>query len=315
MGRLSLALASARAAVLGLLLASGSALAAQAAALIHVLATTADLAALASAVGGDLVGVESVIAPGVDPEGFEARPRDLARLRRANLVVRVGLGYDHWLDALVERNGEARFMRGGEAAVDASVGIALLEVSGQSVVNQGGHAHGVANPHYWLDPQNAAVITAAIAEGLTRLAPEQRERFRANRERFLGELQTRQARWVRTLAPFAGAKFIAHHNSWPYFARRFRLDVVDFIEPKPGVAPSPARLGQLIAQGRNKNVRAVLHEPYQPEDSSQFVAQKLKVPLLRLALSVGGVPAASDYFGLLEHNVGVIAGALSGASR
>lgn len=315
MGRLAIAFASARAAGLGLLLGSALAHAAPAAVPLHVLATTTDLAALASAVAGEAASVESIIPPGVDPEGFEARPRDLDRLRRADLLIRVGLGYDYWLDALVSRNGQPRFARGGNAVVDASAGIALLEVSGQSVVNEGGHAHGVANPHYWLDPQNAALITAAIVEALIRLSPEQRDRFVGNRERFLADLQVRQARWIRTLAPFAGARLIAQHNSWPYFARRFRLDVILFIEPKPGIAPSPARLGLLIAEGRSKNIRAVLREPHQPEDSSRYIAQKLKVPLLQLALSVGGVPAASNYIGLLEYDVGTIAAALSTASR
>ena len=300
-----------RSGIVGWLLAAGLALAPPVSAALRLLATTTDLAALASVVGGDLVEVESIMPAGVDPEGFEPRPRDFDRLRRTDVLVRVGLGYDYWLDALLNRNGDLRFMRGGNAYVDASTGIPLLEVRGQGVVSEGGHAHGVANPHYWLDPHNAAIVTAGIAEALIRLAPAQRERFLANRERFLDQLKTRQAQWAQTLAPFAGARLIAYHNSWPYFARRFRLDIVDYIEPKSGVGPSPSHLAKLIAHGRKANVRAVLHEPYQPEDASRFVAQKLDIPLLRFALSVGSVPAATDYLALLDHNVTVLAGALT----
>ena len=224
--------------------------------------------------------------------------------------MRVGLGYDFWLDTLLAQVGDKRLMRGGEGYVDASVGIPLLEIRGQSVVNEGGHAHGVANPHYWLDPGNAIIVTAGIVEALERVAPAERDAFVTNRERFLAELEVRRKRWDESLAPFAGVKLIAYHNSWPYFTRRFRLDIVDFVEPKPGVAPSPAHLAHLIAEGRKAGVRAIVHEPYEPEDASSLVAAKLGVPFVRLATSVGSVPHTEDYFALLEFNVTTLVRAL-----
>jgi ABC-type Zn uptake system ZnuABC Zn-binding protein ZnuA len=284
--------------------------AAPAFAAVHVVATTTDLAALVAVVGGDLVTVESIVPAGVDPEAFEPRPGDLAKLRRAALLVRVGLGYDYWLDMIVNQTGEKRLMRGGDAYLDASTGVPLLEIRGQSIVNEGGHAHGVANPHYWLDPENAITVTAGIAEALVRIAPAQREKILANRERFLSQLEARRTSWSRTLAPFAGTRLIAYHNSWPYFARRFRLDVIAFIEPKAGVAPSPAHLAQLISEGRKAQVRAILHEPYEPEDASSFVGQKLGVPLVRLAISVGSLAGTDDYLTLFDYNVATLAKAL-----
>src|SRR5437763_14679188 len=159
--------------------------AAPADAAVRVVATTADLAALAAAVGGDFVEVQTLVPPGSDPEAFEPRPADLDKVRRADVLVRVGLGYDYWLDRLIAQIGDQRLMRGGEADVDASSGVPLLEIRGQSVVNEGGHAHGVANPHYWLDPANAALMTAGIAEALARRAPEEAGQIAARRERFL----------------------------------------------------------------------------------------------------------------------------------
>jgi ABC-type Zn uptake system ZnuABC Zn-binding protein ZnuA len=277
---------------------------------LRVVAATTDVAALAAAVGGDLVTVETIVPAAVDPEAFEPRPGDVDKIRNAQLLLRVGLGYDYWLDKLVRQIGDARLMRGGKAYVDASVGIPLLEVSGQNVVNEGGHAHGVANPHYWLDPENAKIVSLSVADGLARLLPGERERIAANRDRFVAELDARLARWTGQLAPVAGAKLIAYHNSWPYFARRFRLDVIDFIEPKPGVAPSPSHLARLIAKGKTSGVRAVIHEPYEPEDASRFVAEKVGVPFVLLATSVGSVPEAKDYLGLFDHNVASLARAL-----
>ena len=301
--------------ILGPLITAAVMAVAPASAALRVVATTTDLAALAVAVGGELVSVESIVPSATDPEAFEPRPGDLDKVRRAVLLVRVGLGYDYWLDALVEQIGDQRLMRGGDAYLDASVGIPLLEIRGQSVTNEGGHSHGVANPHYWLDPETAVIVTAGLAEALVRLAPEQRERIVANRQRFLTELKLRRERWSELLAPFAGVKLIAYHNSWPYFARRFRLDIIDFVEPKPGVAPSPAHLSQLISEGRKMRVRAVLHEPYEPEDASRLVARKLDVPMVLLAVSVGSVPGTGDYLSLLDHNVAALVGALSPTGR
>ena len=303
-----------RAAIARFLLAAAVGVAAPAFAVTRVVTTTTDLASLAAAVGGDAVAVESIVPPGVDPEGFEPRPGDLTRLKQAELVVRVGLGFDYWLDALTSQVGERRIARGGEGYLDASVGIPLLEVRGQDVTNEGGHAHGVANPHYWLDPANAVIVTAAIAEALVRLAPAERGRILANRDAFLVRLEARRAMWDRALGPFAGTKLIAYHNSWPYFARRFRLDIIASIEPKAGVAPSPAHLAHLITEARTAQVRAVVHEPYEPDEASRFVAGKLGVPVVRLAISVGSLEGTGDYLALLDYNVATLARALAGRS-
>src|SRR5262249_58506861 len=146
------------------------------------------------------------------------------------LVVRVGLGYDYWLDRLLAQAANPRLRRGGDAHVDAALGIPLLEVRGRAPVDERGHAHGNANPHYWLDPENARIISANIAEALIRLLPGESDAIVANRERFLAALDARVVAWTARLAPFAGTKFIAYHNSWPYFPRRFRAAAVDLCE-------------------------------------------------------------------------------------
>ena len=285
--------------------------AAPAAADTRVVATTSDLAQLAIAVGENLVSVETLVPPASDAEAFEPRPGDLGKLRRADLVVRVGLGYDGWLDKLLFESGNAQVMRGAAGYVDGSVGIPLLDVRSQSTANDGGHAHAAANPHYWLDPQNAVIVTGGIAEALIARLPDERDRIVANRDRFVQELKRQLAAWTERAAAFAGAKFIAYHNSWPYFARRFRLNVVDFFELKPGVAPSASHLAQLISEGRKLQVRAILHEPYEPGESPQFLAERLGVPVITLAPSVGSMPGADSYFALFDLNLAAIAAALA----
>src|SRR5262249_57289694 len=190
-------------------------------------------------VTGGLVEVERMRRAATEPEGFEPRPSDLARLKGATVVVRVGLGYDHWPDKLLSRHGEAAVQRGGAGYAHASFAIPLLEVKGSSLApaNQDGHAHGLANPHYWLDPGQAEIITGGIAEAIIRIDPRLTDQIIAGRDDFLARLQARRTQWEQLLAPYRGARLVAYHNTWPYFARRFRLNIVDVIETKEGVSP------------------------------------------------------------------------------
>jgi ABC-type Zn uptake system ZnuABC Zn-binding protein ZnuA len=286
---------------------------AAAAAKLAIVATTRDLQSLAAAVGGDLVTVDGIIPAGADPEAFEPKPGDVTRLAAADLVVRVGLGFDEWLDPVLQQGTRPDLRRGGAAQVDASVGIPLLEVHGRNPSDAGGHAHGLANPHYWLDPENAVTITAAIAEGIVRVAPELREPVTANRERFLLRLHAKLGEWTRSLAPYVGAPVVSYHNSWPYLARRFRLNVIDFIEPKEGVAPSPAHLARLVTKMRKAGVKAILQETYEPDDAARLLAARTGARIAVLAPGVGAAPEASDTIALFDHDVAILLRALAGA--
>jgi ABC-type Zn uptake system ZnuABC Zn-binding protein ZnuA len=280
---------------------------------LRVVATTSDLASLVAAVGGDRVEVRTLVAPQADAEAYEPRTSDLSTLADAALIVRVGLGYDFWLDPLLARMH--RPLQGpDERIVDASAGVPLLEVKGRDPFAGDGHAHGMANPHYWLDPANAETITAGIAAGIVRLAPDARDAVLGNRKRFLEQLHQRMSAWSLQLAPYRGAAVLAYHNSWPYFARRFRLNVVGFLEPREGVAPSAAHVSSLVALARRSEVRAILQKTNEPQRFSQMLSAQTGVPLVLLAPAVASVPQAPDYLGLMDYNVGTLARAL-GAAR
>ncbi|MFL6798424.1 MAG: metal ABC transporter substrate-binding protein [Xanthobacteraceae bacterium] len=278
-----------------------------------VVTTTSELASLATATLGDLAHVESIIPSGADPEGFEPRPSDLAKLKDARMLVRVGLGYDHWLERLISLHGNASVKRGGPGYVDVSRGIPLLEVKGRSLdpTSSDGHAHGQANPHYWLDPANAELITAAIAEAMIRLDESTSTKVIAQRDDFLNQLSARLQNWERMLLPYRGAPLVAYHNTWPYFARRFRLDIVDVIESKEGVSPSPSRLARLAALMRERGVRVIVHEPFAPSDVSELLARRTGATLVRLSPSVGSPADVADYSGLFDYNVDALVRSLA----
>ena len=273
---------------------------------INVTTTTTDLRSLAEAVGGDFIDAVSLVPANFDAEEYQPKPQDVLRLRNARLVVRVGLDYDLWFDRLLEASTTRAIKRGGSGYVDASYGIPPLEVRGVTVGPGDGHAHGSGNPHYWLDPKNAEFITANILEGLIRIDPANASTYETNRQAFLARLGQKLGEWETRLAPLRNMPIIAYHNSWPYFARRFRLDFADFIEIKPGVPPTPSHLAGIIQTMRKRGARIVVREPHEPERDVAFVAAKAGASVVVLAASVGALPNTGDYLALFERNVATL---------
>ena len=266
---------------------------------LAVVTTTTDLASLVEAVGGDRVTVTSLVPPMFDPEEYQSKPQDVARVKNARLFVRVGLDFDLWFDRLLAQAGVAS---GSPGYVDASFAIATLEVRGMSVGRGDGHAHGSGNPHYWLDPKNAEIVTANVLEALARIDPQDAAVFEANRSAYLSRLDGKLKAWESAFAPMRGVPLVAYHNSWAYFARRFRLDFIGAVEPKPGVPPSPSQLAALIRTMNERGARIIVRQPHEPEKDVAFLARRTDSTVAVLAASVGAVPAARDYLSLFDAN-------------
>jgi ABC-type Zn uptake system ZnuABC Zn-binding protein ZnuA len=278
---------------------------------IRIVTTTTDLRSLAEAVGGERVEVTSLVPPNVDAEEYQAKPQDVVRLKDARVVVRVGLDFDLWFDRLLNRAtltqlNAGALRRGGTGHVDASLAIAVLDQQGASVGPGDGHAHASGNPHYWLDPKNAEIVTGNILETLVQIDPTNGPYYETNRLAFLERLEAKLRDWDTQLAPVRGKPMIAYHNTWAYLARRFRLDFVGFIEPKPGVPPSPAHLATIIKTMRDRGVRLVVRQPHEPERNAAFVAEKAGAAVVLLAGSVGALPAAREYLSLFDTNVSAL---------
>jgi len=190
--------------------------------------------------------------------------------------------------------------------VGASFGIAALEVRGRSVGPGDGHAHGSGNPHYWLDPKNAEIITGNILEVLARVDPANTAIYEANRLAFLARLDRKLKEWEERLAALHGVPLVAYHNSWPYFARRFRLEFIGTFEPKPGVPPSPSHLATLIRTMSERGARIIVRQPHEAEKDVAFVAKRTGSAVAVLAASVGALPGAGDYLSLFDVNVAAL---------
>jgi ABC-type Zn uptake system ZnuABC Zn-binding protein ZnuA len=265
---------------------------------LRVVTTTSDLKSLTQAVGGERVSVVSLAAPAQDPHAVELKPRQLALLRAADLLVRIGLDHEPWLARA--RIGDAT------RVVDASRNVRLLQTETPRLrAERKAHMHAFGNTHYWLDPENARPITAAIAAALCEVRQAECARFEADRQRFLRELEAKIPGWKSALAPYRGERLVVMHDSWAYFAEYYGLEIVAAVEPTPGVPPAAAELAALFAHMRQAHIRVLVAEPDSDPALVRQVAERSGARAVTL------LPSALDYFHLFDENVARLAQALS----
>ena len=280
---------------------------------LRVVTTTEDLASLVRDVGGERVEVKAIARGYQDPHFVEPKPSYLMLLRRADLLVAVGLELEvAWLPALVSRCRNPKLLT-PQGYLDASEGCEILERRTGPVSRAEGDTHPLGNPHYWLDPKNGAVIAGRLAQKLSELSPEHRPHFEARRDDFLKRLEEAVERWGERAAKFRGTKVITYHRSWSNFAKRFGLEVVDYVEPKPGVPPSPAHTFALIEKIKALGVPLILIEPYFDLKLPDRVAERSGARVLVLYPSVGGIEDIEDYVALFEHDLTLLERALAKA--
>ena len=254
-----------------------------------VITTSPDLKSLVEAVGGDRVEVESLGQPEQDPHSIELKPGQLVRVKRAAMLVKVGLDHEPWLARLPAVSGPV---------IDASAAVPLLQTETPRLrIERKAHTHAFGNTHYWLDPKNAWPITASILSALTGLSPADRATFEARRESFLSRLQARLSAWETALAPYRGARLLVVHDSWSYFAERFGFRIVAAVEPNPGVPPSPGELAALLGRLRGSDVRLMIADPHSDPSLVRQIADKGGIKAVTL------LPSGRDYVGLFEENV------------
>ena len=279
---------------------------------LKVVTTTADLASITREVGGDLVDVTSVARGYQDPHFVEPKPSFLLLLKDADLLEVVGLDLEiGWLPPLIDQSRNAKIRPGSPGYLDVSRGVEIFDRPTGGVDRSMGDVHPLGNPHYWLDPGNAVRIAIQVEKKLEQLEPANAAAFQKRLNDFKVRMNDANKRWTAALAPFKGAKVVTYHNSWPNFMRRYGLTVVDYIEPKPGVPPSPSHLFQLISKMKTENVKVIIMEPYFDHKTPQSVAERTGAQLIVLYPSVGGAKTGTDdYIQLFDTNVAALVAAL-----
>jgi zinc/manganese transport system substrate-binding protein len=270
---------------------------------IRVVTTTMDMKSIAEMIGGNKVSVQSIATGYQNPHFVDPKPSYIISLSNADLFVTVGLDLETgWSPQLLSSSRNTKIQKGSPGYVDASEGVGLLQVP--SAVNRGeGDIHIYGNPHYWLDPLNGKVIAKNIANGLARIDPSNRAYYEANLNAFLGRIDVKLREWETKMAPYRGSKIIAYHNEWVYFERRFGLQIVDFMEPKPGIPPSPSQLVKVISEVNANKIKVIISSPYFTTSSSDVVAKQTGVKELTMATSTGAFPGIKNYFDLFDYDI------------
>jgi zinc/manganese transport system substrate-binding protein len=285
--------------------------AASASAAIKVITTTEDLASLVKEIGGDKVSAEALARGYQDPHFVEAKPSFVLKLYGADLLVVVGRELEAaWLPALITQSRNSKLQPGGSGYLDASRTARVLDIPTGQITRAMGDVHPQGNPHYWLDPANGRRIAKAIEERLAQISPGDAAYFAQRYADFDRRLTEAEGRWKATLAPYRGTKIVTYHRSWPNFADAFGLDVVGYVEPKPGIPPSPAHQLALIQEMKRLGIELILVEPYFDLRTPNAIARDTGAQVLVMPPSVGGVKEASDYIRLFDYNVTLLASAL-----
>ncbi|HNW44561.1 MAG TPA: metal ABC transporter substrate-binding protein [Elusimicrobiales bacterium] len=273
---------------------------------IKVVAASSDLRYICERVGGAEVKVESLASGDQDLHMVEPRPSMVYKLKKADLVVRVGLDLDMWVDSLINAARNPRLFYGRPGYVDASAGVPLLEKPEGKVDAAMGDIHIYGNPHYWLDPANAKIMAKNVAAGFTRAAPDKAAVFEANYAAFAKEADERLAGWAARMAKYKGLKVITYHSSWPYFAARFGLGVAGHVEPKPGIPPSASHLEGLVKKMKAENIKVILTESYYPRKGPDFLAGKTGAAVVTAAVSAGGTADIKTYFDVFDRVIAAL---------
>lgn len=280
---------------------------------VKIVASLPDFAAIAREIGGDKVEVESLAKGYQDPHFVDTKPSYITKLNRADVLIYNGLDLEMgWLPLLVTgaRNSKISALN-AEGNVDASTFITnVLEVPGGPVDRSMGDVHTRGNPHYMLDPRNGIPVAKGIAAKLSEIDPENATYYEENYENFANLLKTKIKEWDEELAPYKGTEIVSYHKNLLYLSDWAGFREVGFIEPKPGIPPTPSHVAELIKKMKSMNVKLVIASNYYPQKTPSIIAEQTGAAFLSIPTQVGGRDGINTYIDLFDAIVGEITGAL-----
>jgi zinc/manganese transport system substrate-binding protein len=271
---------------------------------LNVITTTEDLAAIAREIGGDHATVEALARGYQDPHFVEAKPSFILKLQKADVLVLVGRELEiGWLPPLIQQSRNSKIQQGAAGYLDASLQASILEIPTGQVTRAMGDVHPLGNPHYWMDPENGKRIAKEIADKFSEIRSNDRAFFQQKLTDFTARLDAAEKRWQAEMAPYKGTKVVTYHRSFPNFAERFGLDIIGYVEPKPGIPPSPQHTLDLINEMKRQNVKIMLIEPYFDLKTPNAIGRDTGAQVLVMPPSVGGVKEITDYFNLFDYDI------------
>jgi zinc/manganese transport system substrate-binding protein len=298
-----------------LILAAAGALlagsASPAAAKVTVVAANQDLAWVVRTIGGPAVTVDYLARSTEDPHAVEPRPSQVARLTRADAVVRIGMDLDLWFDSLIRASANPRIQAGGRGHIDASRGIRALEIPSGKLDPSRGDIHVHGNPHYFYGPSNLSVVADTVRDGLKRLEPAAGAAFDANYAALTVRLAEALKGWRAKLAGARGKSVVTYHKSLVYFLSEFGLREFDNVEPKPGLEPTPGHVSGVGRRMKAEGVRVILTESWRSRRFADLLARQAGGSVVVLPGGIGAERGLDDYFTFMGAWVDRVAAALA----
>ena len=282
---------------------------------LNVVATTEDLGSLAREIGGDKVSVTALAKGYQDPHFVDPKPSFILAVSKADVLIVVGRELEiGWLPPLLSSSRNSKIQPGANGYLDASQTVRILESPTGQITRAMGDVHPLGNPHYWLEPGNGRRIAQSIRDKFSQVSPANAGFFAQRYTDFDMRLAAAEKKWDATMAPYKGTKIVTYHRSWPNFMERFGLDVIAYVEPKPGIPPSPGHTIDVIGEMKRQGAKLIVVEPYFDLKTPQAIAMQVGGKVLVLAPSVGGTKEATDYIQLFEYDVSQLAAALMQAA-
>ncbi len=269
---------------------------------LRVVTTLATFADLVEQVGGEYVKVDALVSPKFNPHFIEPKPGDVLKVKRADLFVHAGLDLELWRFSLVDAAGNTQVRPGGDRELDLSQGVMLLDVPNESVSRAQGDIHIYGNPHYWLSPKNVKVMVQSLAEKLSNLDAEHADEYQQSAERYIAELDRKIQQWEKAMLS-EGQGFVAYHNEWLYLAHFLGLESTLFLEPNPGIPPTPKHVGKIKALMKEHNIRTIVRANYNPSSVAEALARELGVSEVVLCPQVNALKPCTDYLQMMNYNV------------
>ncbi len=277
---------------------------------LNVVATLPDFGSIAREIGGDKVEVTVLAKPTEDPHFVDARPSFVVALRNADVLIDGGAELEiGWLPPLLQNARNPKLEAGKPGRVVASQGIRLMNVP-TNLTRAAGDVHAFGNPHFMTDPIIAKAVAQHIAQSFSAIDSASAAFYEANYKKFEAAINAKLQEWGAAMLPFKGQHVVAYHDSWPYFAHRFGININIFLEPKPGIPPSPSHLAEVIDQMKAQHIKAIIVEPFQDKKVADKVASSTGGKVVEFAQFPGGVSGTETYVKLIDKLVAGLAEAL-----
>jgi zinc/manganese transport system substrate-binding protein len=266
---------------------------------LRILAATNDLGAIARAVAGPSAEIKVVARPDRDPHTLEIRPSMMTMAAKADIYLALGLTLDLWSDGIIQgsRNAKLSVVRCSEAITPIEVPVGKVDASM-------GDVHPYGNPHYWLDPENAARIARLLAQKFAAVDAGNGPLYASNAETFAKQIEERLPRWKEKLE---GRSFVEYHRTWSYAAQRFGMEIAGRVEPLPGIPPTAHHLADLSATIREKKVPVVVREVFHPEGPVEFLERETEARGVVMPASCEE-PTPESYFALFDRAAALLSG-------